>query len=46
MSSVVMKNKEWAVRFVVKHEIRCQVALHSNIELTICRIAQDNQKYW
>lgn len=41
-----MKNKEWTVRFVVKHEIRCQVALHSNIELTICRIAQDNQQYW
>lgn len=44
MSSVVMKNKQWAVRFVVKHEIRCQVALHSNIELTVSRIAQDNQK--
>lgn len=39
-----MKNKQWAVRFVVKHEMRCQVALHSSTELTISRIAQDNQK--
>lgn len=39
-----MKNKQWAVRFVVKHEIRCQVALYSNTELPISRITQDNQK--
>lgn len=43
-SSVVMEVKQWAVRFAVKHGIRCYVALHSNRELTLSRIAQDNQK--
>ena len=43
-SSVVMESKQRAVKFAVKHEIRCHVALHSNTELTLCRVAQDNQK--
>lgn len=45
-SSVIMESKQRAVRFAVKHEIKCHVALHSNTELTLSRIAQDNQKCW
>lgn len=40
----MMESKQQAVRFAVKHEIRCCVALHSSTELTLSRIAQDNQK--
>lgn len=43
-SSVVMESKQQAVRFAVKREIRCHVALRSSTELTLSRIAQDNQK--
>lgn len=39
-----MESKQQAVRFAVKHEIRCRVALHSSSGLTLSRIAQDNQK--
>lgn len=40
---MVMESKQQAVSFAVKHEIRCCVALHSNTELSLSRIAQDNQ---
>jgi len=43
-SSVVMESKQQAVRFAVKHEIRCRVALHGSTKLTLSRIAQDHQR--
>lgn len=39
-SSMVIQQ---VVRFAVKYEIRC-VALHNSTDLTLSRVAQDNQK--